>query len=504
MPRSFIVAIAAAALFGCFIAHFITGDTLVYIAAAIIGMVAALVVLRKKEKAVLICVCGIITLIGMLRMLLPLQHQDAPLTERYVGQVLVEGVITGDIEDKDTTSRYTITVHRINGATEEKKKKILVYEPYPTKCVSGEAVSFTTTLQQPEDFLTETGRIFPYRSYLKQMGIEATARRKDGGCTGKREQHAFFARMRAHFMQAMHTFLPAEEATLLGGLLLGLRGALPAGLLEAFRMTGLIHIIVLSGHNITMIAEVVRRVLKKVPTSVSFSVSLVVIVMFVLFAGAQMAAIRAGSMATIALIARATHREYDGIRALSIVAVTLVLFNPTQVLFSISFHLSFLATLGLLLFAPSIERKIEKVPEKFGIRGIVAATIATQILLLPYLAYAIGEISTIGIPANILVLPIIPFAMFFGAAITLIALIVPFLAIALSPIAYLPLKAITTITETMAKIPHATMPLPEIGPIVTALITAAIIYIGYRQTQKTDNTQIKEAPTASPETEPKQ
>ena len=323
------------------------------------------------------------------------------------------------------------------------------------------------------------------------MGIEATARRRSGECTGKREQHAFFARMRARFVRAMHTFLPAEEATLLGGLLLGLRGALPAGLLEAFRMTGLIHIIVLSGHNITMIAEAVRRVLKKVPMTASFLVSLAVIVVFVLFAGAQMVAIRAGSMATIALLARATHREYDGIRALSIVAMALVLLNPTQVLFSISFHLSFLATLGLLLFAPSIERKIEKIPEKFGIRGIVAATIATQVLLLPYLAYAIGEISTIGIPANILVLPLIPFAMFFGAAVTLVALIAPFLATALSPIAYLPLKAITVITETLAKVPHATMPLPEIGPIVTALITAAIIYIGCRQTQKTDDTQTK-------------
>ena len=491
MPRSFIVAIAAAALFGCFTAHFITGNILVYIAAAIVGLGIALVVLRKNEKAAIICACAIVALLGMVRVLLPMQHQDIPLTERYTGKVHTKGVIVGDIEDKDTNSRYTVAVHQINSIAEEKKKKILVYEPYPTRCVSGEAVSFATKLRQPEDFLTKTGRVFPYRSYLRQMGIEATARRESGGCTGKREQHAFFARMRAHFVRAMHTFLPAEEATLLGGLLLGLRGALPAELLEAFRMTGLIHIIVLSGHNITMIAEAVRRVLKKVPKTTSFLISLAVIVAFVLFAGAQMVAIRAGSMATIALIARATHREYDGIRALSIVAMVLALFSPTQVLFSISFHLSFLATLGLLLFAPSIERKIEKIPEKFGIRGIVAATLATQILLLPYLAYAIGEVSIIGIPANILVLPIIPFAMFFGAAVTLVALIAPFLANALSPIAYLPLKAITTIAETLAKIPHATMPLPEIGPIVTALITAVIIYIGYRQAQKTDDTQTK-------------
>ena len=438
--------------------------------------------LQKREKAMLVCVCGIIVLLGIMRVLLPMKNQDISITEQYKKQVHIEGVIKGDIEDKNTKSRYTVVIHKINNEVVE-EKKILVYEPYPSRCVSGEEVSFEAKLSEAEDFMTNAGRVFAYKRYLQQMGISAISYIQESGCVGQRKQYAIFERMRTHFVKAMHTFLPTKEATLLGGLLLGLRGTLPADLMEAFRATGLIHIIVLSGHNITLIAEGVRKILRKTPTTVSFTVSLAVIVLFVLFAGAQMAAIRAGSMAVIALVARATHREYDGIRALTFVALAMMVYNPAQVLFSTAFHLSFLATLGLLLFSESIEKKMKKIPQKYEMRSIVAATLATHILLFPYLAYAIGEISVVGIPANILVLPIIPVAMLFGAATTLIATIAPPVATIVSPIAYLPLKLITAITEILARVPHATLPLPEIGVFVTLIVTATLIYIGYQQSQ---------------------
>ncbi len=487
----FIIAAAIAFALGCATAYHITPKAIPYITCIIVGLTITAILLRKKEKATLICVCGIIMLLGMMRVLVPMRSQSASLTEQYKKQILVKGIIKGDIEDKNTRSRYIVEIHQINREVLKEKERILVYEPYPSQCVSGEEVSFNARINEAKDFLTKAGRVFAYRRYLQQKGVSAISYIQESGCTGKRKEHAIFEQIRTRFIKKMHTFLPSKEATLLGGLLLGLRGTLPAELMEAFRATGLIHIIVLSGHNITLIAEGVRRVLRKTSTTISFSASMIAILVFVLLAGAQMAALRAGSMAIIALIARATHREYDGIRTLLLVALAMMVYNPAQALFSTSFHLSFLATLGLLLFAQSVEQKIKKIPEKYGIRGIVAATLATQIFLLPYLAYAIGEVSIIGIPANIAILPIIPLAMFFGATVTLIALFSSSLAIIISPVALLPLKTITAITETLAKIPHATIPLPEIGVGITILITATFTLIGYKQAQKA-NRQKKE------------
>ena len=483
MVRGFITAAAISFTVGCFVAYFVTLDML-YIACSIIGLSVVVMLLRKSGKAVTLCGCCIVAFLGYIRVALPIKNDSIPLTEQYKKQVHIEGIISGDIEDKNTKSRYVVNVDHINGSVLEKKKAILVYEPYPTECVSGESVSFLAKLSEPEDFMTAAGRVFGYKKYLQQMGIYAVSHIQKSGCTGERKQHVLFERMRKRFVKAMHTFLPAEEATLLGGLLLGLRGTMSAKLMEAFRTTGLIHIVVLSGYNVTLVAETVRRSLARVPINIRFLASLITIVLFVLLAGAQMVAVRAGSMATIALIARTTHREYDGIRALLLVVVAMILYNPNQVLFSVSFHLSFLATLGLLLFGPVIEQKLKKIPKKFEIRGIVSATIATQIFILPYLAYAIGEVPIIGIPSNILILPFIPPAMLFGAMVTSVALIVPSLAIALSPIAHIPLKIIITLTEMLAKIPYATIPLPEISILWVLAVTIMLIIIGYRKTQQ--------------------
>ena len=488
MSRVFITATVIAGILGCFLAYVITVGV-GYVACSIFILSGVILVMRKNARVVVVCSCCIVALLGYMRVTLPAQQYTLPLTEHYEEKVYIEGFIKGDIEHKNTRSRYVVDANHIQRAQTKKNTGILVYEPYPTACVSGEGVSFSATLKEPEDFITATGRVFKYKQYLQQIHIYAIAHTQDSGCTGKREKHSFFARARKRLMDAIHTFLPTEEATLLGGLLLGLRGAMSAELLEAFRATGLLHIIVLSGYNITLVAEMVRRLCARTPKAVKFVAPLVVIVLFTLLAGAQIAAVRAGSMATIALIARTIHREYDGMQALLLVAGAMVWYNPDQVLFSTSFHLSFLATTGLLLFTSPIERRLKKIPKKFGIRGIVAATIATQVSILPYLAYAIGEVSVIGIPANSIIVPFIPPAMLFGAITAGIALLIPSLAMAISPIAYMPLKIITTLAETMATIPHATLPLPEIGGVVMAATTALLLYVGYRQTQRQRDTE---------------
>ena len=489
MSRVFITATVIAGILGCFLAYVITVGV-GYVACSILIVSGIVVLVRKNAKMVLVCSCCIAALLGYMRVTLPAQQHTTPLETYYKEKVQIEGFVRGDIEHKNTRSRYVVTTNYVQGLPTKKNTRVLVYEPYPTACVSGEGVSFSATLKEPEDFITTTGRVFRYKHYLQQLHIYAIAHTQESGCTRRREKHAIFARARKRFMDAIHSFLPTEEATLLGGLLLGLRGAMSTELLEAFRATGLLHIIVLSGYNITLLAEAIRRLCARMPAAVRFVAPLAIIVLFTLLAGAQIAAVRAGSMATIALVARTIHREYDGIQALLLVAGAMVMFNPDQVLFSTSFHLSFLATMGLLLFTSPIERKLKKIPKKFGICGIVAATIATQISILPYLAYAIGEVSLIGIPANSIITPFIPLAMLFGAITIGIALIIPALAIAISPIAYMPLKIITTLAETMATLPHATLPLPEIGGVMMAATTALLLYVGYRQTQKQQESKV--------------
>lgn len=483
MSGVYLIAAASFTILGCYIAH-IYEPPLLVIALMIIGASVSLFFLRQKEKWVLVCICILAAALGMLRIAIPGEWQGDDLPFRTEEQVTITGVVAGDIETGNVYDRYKVEVEKVNGSEIEKKGAVLVYEHYPTECVSGEEITFSGYLREPEDFLGSGGRIFKYKEYLRQRGIYATVfSPKHNSCRGQKVHHAPFADARKYLVKAMKKFLPDQETSLLSGLILGLRGSLSTDLLDAFRVTGLIHIIVLSGYNVTLVAETVRRMFSWTPRKVSFALSFVTIIGFVLLAGAQTAAVRAGSMATIALIAKIMHREYDGVRALFLIAAIMTLYNPDQVLFSISFHLSFLATLGLLLFSPIFERILRFIPEKFEMRGIVSSTIATQVFLLPYLAYAIGEVSIIGIPANILVLPLIPIAMLSGVVVTVLSALLTPVAVIIAPIAYLPLHAIIFLAEHLAQIPNATLVLPEVPILITLLITALLAFLGYEYTR---------------------
>src|ERR1700733_6080508 len=119
-------------------------------------------------------------------------------------------------------------------------------------------------------------------------------------------------------------------------------------------------------------------------------------------------------MALVAVFARATHRVYLGERVLAFVSLAMVAWNPWTLAFDPSFQLSALATLGLILFTPIFSRWLVKVPEQFGAREILASTCSTQLMVAPLLLYQNGTLSIVSLPANLLALLPVPWAMFFS------------------------------------------------------------------------------------------
>ena len=266
--------------------------------------------------------------------------------------MFITGTIVSPIEDRTQTSRYTLAVQSIDSKTVQ-DTKLLVYEPFPSICSTGQVISFESVLREPENFISTTGRVVEYKTYLQQRGIQAITFASDTVCKNEEgeKEIIIFAQLRSYIVGLIHKVLPEPESSLLAGLLLGVRSAIPAEIIEMFRITGLIHIIVLSGYNVTIVAEAIRRVSTLYARRFSITISILAVILFVLLAGADIVAMRAGAMAIIALLARAYNRERDGLRALAVVACLLVFINPES-LYSTSFHLSFLATTGILLFSP--------------------------------------------------------------------------------------------------------------------------------------------------------
>jgi competence protein ComEC len=360
---------------------------------------------------------------------------------------VVEGVgtITQEPERKDSGQVLVVSSKQLFLATTTRKlcsSDILIRmktKLYP-RFEYGQEVYFKGKISQPFNFKSDTGRSFDYKGYLakddiffeiKSASVEKTATDKMGNLPStaandfksgrvslliikaKNKISATLFSIKRRFVSNLEHTLGEPYSALAAGLVVGEKSALGKDLLNDFRIVGLIHIVVLSGFNITVVGDAMRRILSFLPRVWGIGVGGVGIMLFGVMVGGGATVVRSCFMAGVALFANLIRRDYNVTRALIFAALAMLIQNPMILLHDPSFQLSFLATLGLILLASPIEKKMTFITEKFGIRGIMASTIATQIFVSPYILYMMGQISIIGMIVNILVLPFIPATMLF-------------------------------------------------------------------------------------------
>jgi len=242
----------------------------------------------------------------------------------------------------------------------------------------------------------------------------------------------------------------------LGGILLGAKRSLGEDLEKDFRRVGLIHIVVLSGYNITIIAEGIFRFLGFLPKIFQNFLGLFSIIIFAVMVGSGATVIRSTIMTSLAIFARTSNRTYDVNRALFLAGSLMILENPMILMFDPSFQLSFMATLGLIHISDKLNKFLFFVPEKFGLRDIISATFSTQIAVLPLLIKMTGEISVVAPIVNIITLQFIPFTMFSGFIAGLVSFLSENLGLILAFIPYLFLTYILKIVALFAGLGFAT------------------------------------------------
>ena len=181
-------------------------------------------------------------------------------------------------------------------------------------------------------------------------------------------------------------------------------------------------------------------------------------------------------MATLALVARATGRNYDVGRALILAGVLMIMLNPFLLVFDVSFQLSFIATVAVIFFAPRIEKYFTWVTKKFGLRDIVSVTCAAYIFVFPFILYKMGNFSLVALPANVLILPFIPFTMLLGFVTGFAGLIWHAFAVPFGFISYLFLHYELSIISFFSNLPFAAFSFPNFPLWLTLIIYAYFIY----------------------------
>lgn len=209
------------------------------------------------------------------------------------------------------------------------------------------------------------------------------------------------------FDKRIKKLFPYPQSVLLSGIMIGARGKLPGDLYQQLQTTGMLHVIALSGANISfLIASLsfLTGILGKKTANVFICFF---IVGFILFVGPSASVVRAGIMGILLLLAQLAGRPHYPAYALFLSATMMLLLNP-WLLFDLSFQLSFSATLGIMLFNRSkktgnlnaqisIWRKIKK-----GITDSLRLTLSAQALTIPLILYNFGQLSLVSFLTNVL------------------------------------------------------------------------------------------------------
>jgi competence protein ComEC len=327
-------------------------------------------------------------------------------------------------------------------------------------------VRATGKLALPRDLPT-----FDRRAYLAQrqayLELEASSIDVTGTHDGLLR---LAAAIRGWYGGAVDRVLPPPHASVLLGVVLGVRQGIPPDLQKALVATGLVHLLVLSGLKVAVFARIAQAALRPLLGRHSTWPAISLIGMYALAGGATPAAVRASAMGALAIAATRLGRPSHVWTSLAVTAAAMLGWRP-ELAWDVGFQLSFAGTAAIILLTPGIEARLGWLPS--FLREPFAVTCAAQVGTLPMMATDFHLVSPVGPLANALVLPLLPAMVAVGLLLGPLSLLPAIAAAVAIPVAGL-LAYLEQVAYALARVPAAAIDVPRF-PTWTGLAYYAAI-----------------------------
>ena len=298
---------------------------------------------------------------------------------------------------------------------------------------------------------------------------------------------------RKQLLTRINEIVPGEAGAFASALLLGERSGITYEMDTAFKVSGISHIIAVSGLHISILFGLIYTLLTK-RRVLSCLVGLPALFLFAAIAGFTPSITRACIMQSLMLLAMVLDREYDGPTALSFAVLVMLVANPLTIL-SVSFQLSVGCMLGIFLFSEKIqqyllERKRKHIKKEnklmnrmwHGIASSVSVSLSATVITTPLVAYYFGCISVFGVVTNLLTLWVISF-IFYGIIVCLLlSLISMGLGQILSAVVAIPIQFVLGTAGFISKLPMAAVYTSD--PYVVVWLIGVYILLGIFMLQK--------------------
>ena len=234
----------------------------------------------------------------------------------------------------------------------------------------------------------------------------------------------FFTNLRQDIYNRYLQILPSPHSELLAGMVLGLDqlNQVPT-FNDILLQTGTVHVVVVSGFNIVIFFNFLERMVGSIYKIKNLLISEIVSLIYAVFTGFEYPVIRAWIMCSAIYLCKYLGIKVSGIYILLLTASVILLATP-MALFDMSFQLSFLAVLGLMVFTEPIERKVKKFlkmkSSPFILKDFVSS-LSAQLLVWPLISYKIGTVNIFSPISNAFLLWSIPYATAIGLVISVVS-----------------------------------------------------------------------------------
>ncbi len=266
------------------------------------------------------------------------------------------------------------------------------------------------------------------RSMLAESGIDARLESPNllAVTPSSNDMASALARLHAFALDALRSRLPEPASSIVAGELWGERAALPPDLRKEFQETGTVHVLVTAGLHVGLIAWLVVFAGMRLTLPRAFTCGLAILAVwaFAGFSGLHVPALRAASMATVMLCARACGRATFSWDTLALASLAIVAWFPQSVA-TPSFWLSFCCVGAIFACTPWLERALEPLQMPERLREPLLLTLATQLGTWPITAAVFLQFSTYAPAANLAVVPFVPVTMTLGIAQLLLRPLAP-------------------------------------------------------------------------------
>lgn len=287
-----------------------------------------------------------------------------------------------------------------------------------------------------------------------------------------------FSKFRGYLARQLAEVVPASSLPLVLTIWLGDRRRLDTETYQTFIDSGTAHVLAVSGVHVSLMFVTLTMLFPPGPdlrrARIRAVLMLLVIGAFVVVTGGRVSSVRAALMVAVYLAADWFGRERDTPTALSIAGTGFLLWDP-DLLFDVGFQLSFLSVASILLFGEAFGSLTERVPQR--LRFPAAATLAVQLLPLPFAIRAFHVLPLIAPLANLVVIPVTTVLLWVGFVAALAAIVIPPAAVILGQTLHLLAQATLWMAEWSARPGWAHVNLSAPTGVAIALYCTAMLLL---------------------------